>query len=99
MTLTGIRMPSATDTGQEYSFSGNTANEKSNYYFSIGYLDEKGYVTNSDFNRISARTSMSFTPKKWFKAGITYPARTKILMQPMGTVTPDIPMHLCIVVR
>lgn len=55
---------------QEYSFSGNTANEKSNYYFSIGYLDEKGYVTNSDFNRISARTSMSFTPKKWFKAGI-----------------------------
>ena len=26
---------------QEYSFSGNTANEKSNYYFSIGYLDEK----------------------------------------------------------
>jgi len=49
---------------QEYSFSGNTANEKSNYYFSIGYLDEKGYVTNSDFHRISARTSMSFTPKK-----------------------------------
>lgn len=55
---------------QEYSFSGNAATEKSNYYFSVGYLDEKGYVTNSDFSRISGRTSMSFTPKKWIKAGI-----------------------------
>ncbi|MBP9847729.1 MAG: SusC/RagA family TonB-linked outer membrane protein, partial [Saprospiraceae bacterium] len=55
---------------QEYSFSGNTANEKSDYYFSIGYLDEEGYVTNSNFNRLSARTAMNFTPKKWLKAGI-----------------------------
>jgi TonB-linked SusC/RagA family outer membrane protein len=56
---------------QEYNLSGNMATEKSSYYFSLGYLNENGYVTNSDFSRISARTSLSFTPKKWLKTGLT----------------------------
>lgn len=64
---------------QEYSFSGNTANEKSDYYFSLGYLDEQGYVTNSDFNRLSARTSMNFAPKKWFKAGLNITASHQVM--------------------
>lgn len=69
---------------QEYSFSGNTANEKSDYYFSLGYLDEQGYVTNSDFNRWSARTSMNFTPKKWFKAGINITASHQVMNSTNG---------------
>ncbi|MDR0574700.1 MAG: SusC/RagA family TonB-linked outer membrane protein [Tannerella sp.] len=56
---------------QEYSFSGSGATEKSDYYFSLGYLDEKGYVTNADFDRISARTVLNLNPKRWIKAGIT----------------------------
>ena len=56
---------------QEYSISGQQANEKGNYYFSLAYLDEQGYVTNSSFDRITARTRLNFTPKKWFSAGIT----------------------------
>ncbi len=56
---------------QEYSLSGNAANEKSNYYFSLGYLDEQGYVSNSSFDRISARGVINITPKKWISAGIT----------------------------
>ena len=56
---------------QEYNISGNAANAKSNYYFSVGYLNEEGYVTNSDFERYTARTTMNFTPKKWLSAGIT----------------------------
>jgi TonB-linked SusC/RagA family outer membrane protein len=55
---------------QEYTLSGNVANEKSSIYFSVGYLDEKGYARNSDFNRLSARTSLTFTPKKWLKGGL-----------------------------
>ena len=56
---------------QEYTLSGNAANEKSNYYFSLGYLDEQGYVSNSSFDRISARGVINITPKKWISAGIT----------------------------
>ncbi len=55
---------------QEYNLSGNMATEKSNVYFSLGYLDEQGYAKNSDFDRISARTSVNFTPKEWLKAGL-----------------------------
>ena len=55
---------------QEYLFSGNAANEKSDYYFSLGYLDEEGYVRNSSFNRLSARVSVNLTPVKWLKAGV-----------------------------
>ena len=56
---------------QEYNISANSSTAKSNYYFSIGYLNEEGYVTNSDFERITARTAMNFKPKKWMSAGIT----------------------------
>ena len=56
---------------QEYNLSGNSSTSKSNYFFSVGYLNEEGYVTNSDFERITARTAMNFTPKKWLSAGIT----------------------------
>jgi TonB-linked SusC/RagA family outer membrane protein len=55
---------------QEYTLSGNVANEKSSLYFSLGYLDENGYARNSDFNRLSARTSLTFTPKTWLKTGL-----------------------------
>lgn len=55
---------------QEYLFSGNAANEKSDYYFSLGYLSEEGYVRNSSFDRLSARVSVNLTPVKWLKAGV-----------------------------
>lgn len=56
---------------QEYSFSGSHASSKSDYYFSVGYLDEKGYVTNSDFNRLTGRAALNFRPRKWFNTGFT----------------------------
>ena len=56
---------------QEYVLSGNAASEKSNYYFSLGYLDEQGYVSNSSFDRITARGVINITPKKWISAGVT----------------------------
>lgn len=56
---------------QEYNFSGSQSSAKSDYYFSIGYLNEKGYVSNSDFDRLTGRASMNFRPKKWFNTGFS----------------------------
>ena len=56
---------------QEYNFSGSQASAKSDYYFSLGYLNEKGYVSNSDFDRLTGRAAMNFRPKKWFNTGFT----------------------------
>lgn len=56
---------------QEYNFSGSQASAKSDYYFSVGYLNEKGYVTNSDFDRLTGRAAMNFHPKKWLNTGFT----------------------------
>lgn len=55
---------------QEYVVSGNGASEKSDYYFSLGYLDEQGYVKSSSFDRLSGRVSVNMNPVKWLKAGL-----------------------------
>ena len=55
---------------QEYNISANGASEKADYMFSLGYLDESGYVKNSDFDRLSARASVNVQPKKWIKMGL-----------------------------
>ena len=54
---------------QDYNVSGSGASEKSNYYFSLGYLNEEGQTVNSDFSRWSGRANISVTPVKWLKAG------------------------------
>ncbi len=56
---------------QDYTVSGEGASAKSNYFFSTGYLDEKGYVKSSDFQRFTGRTNINITPKKWLKAGLS----------------------------
>ncbi len=55
---------------QEYNLSGSGATDKSDYFFSAGYLNENGYVTNSGFERFSARANANIRPVKWFKAGV-----------------------------
>ena len=44
--------------------------EKVNYFTSIGYLKDEGYYQASDFNRISLRSNISFSPKKWLKGNM-----------------------------
>lgn len=56
---------------QDYTVSGEGSSNKSNYYYSAGYLDEKGYVQSSDFKRFTGRTNINITPKKWLKAGMS----------------------------
>ncbi|MCZ4243277.1 SusC/RagA family TonB-linked outer membrane protein [Pedobacter punctiformis] len=59
-------------TGQrsDYSMSYSGATEKSDFYASLGYLKEKGYVIRSDFNRINGRVSINTKPLTWFKTGL-----------------------------
>jgi len=56
---------------QEYNISGDGASDKQSYFFSLGYLDEKGYIQSSDFSRLSGRANVSLTPKKWLKTGLS----------------------------
>ena len=55
---------------QEYILSGNFTNDKTNVYASLGYLNEKGYIIGSDYERYTARVNSTFTPNKYFTAGV-----------------------------
>jgi TonB-linked SusC/RagA family outer membrane protein len=54
---------------QEYSVAMNGKTAKTASYLSVGYLDEKGYIVNSGFNRYTAMGKMNVTPNKWFETG------------------------------
>ena len=55
---------------QEYVLSGNYTTDKVNVYSSLGYLNERGYVIGSDYERYTARINSSYTPNKWITAGV-----------------------------
>ncbi|MBC6608790.1 TonB-dependent receptor [Hymenobacter sp. BT188] len=54
----------------DYTVSFNGGSEKSDYYVSLGYLNEKGYLLRSDFERFSGRMNVNTNLTKWFKAGV-----------------------------
>ncbi|UEG52184.1 TonB-dependent receptor [Mucilaginibacter daejeonensis] len=62
MQQTGVR--------QNYSLGLRGGAERSSYYGSVDYLNDKGYSKGSDFNRITGRAKLDLSPKKWLKAGI-----------------------------
>ena len=54
---------------QEYQVSASGGTEKTNYYVSMGYLDNDSYVIGSDYDRISARVNVNSQLKPWLKVG------------------------------
>ena len=50
------------------SFSGGT--DKTQYYASLGYLNDESYTVNSDLQRINARVKVDQQVNKWFKVGV-----------------------------
>lgn len=52
---------------QEYNLSVSGAKDKLNYYGSIGYLNEGGIVSNSDYQRYTARINVDYQAKPWMK--------------------------------
>lgn len=55
---------------QEYNVSYNTKTDKSDTYASVGYLNDKGYMIKTDFERYSGRLNYNIYPVKWFKSGL-----------------------------
>ena len=54
---------------QEYNLSMTGGNDKSNFYFSLGYLDDQGIVSGSGFERYSGRFNSDYKIKDWLKVG------------------------------
>ncbi|MBB5645120.1 SusC/RagA family TonB-linked outer membrane protein [Pedobacter cryoconitis] len=56
----------------DLSFSGGS--EKSQYYISGGYLNDRGIALGSGFKRYNARVNLTTQAKKWLKAGLNISA-------------------------
>ncbi|MEA5259251.1 SusC/RagA family TonB-linked outer membrane protein [Arcicella aquatica] len=50
------------------NYDGGTA--KSDYFVSLGYTKEEGYLIKSDFERITGRVSVNTQATKWLKTGL-----------------------------
>lgn len=55
-------------TDANMSLSGKS--DKSDYYVSLGYLDDAGYIIKSDFRRFSGRINVNSDVKSWLKTGL-----------------------------
>ena len=54
---------------QEYNFSMSGGNDKTTYYASLSYLNDKSYLKNSNFDRFTGRLKLEHQATKWLKAG------------------------------
>ncbi|MBR5060700.1 MAG: TonB-dependent receptor [Prevotella sp.] len=54
---------------QEYNVSVAGATDKSNFYMSLGYLDNEGITDASDLKRLTARIRGDYQAKPWLKVG------------------------------
>jgi TonB-linked SusC/RagA family outer membrane protein len=54
----------------EVGFNLSARNNKSDYYFSLNYLKDQGFVIKSDFQRVNARLALNTQVKDWLKAGV-----------------------------
>ncbi len=55
---------------QEYQMIVSGGTSRTNYMFSLGYLEEQGLVKFTDFQRYSGRANVDSRVKDWFKTGI-----------------------------
>ncbi len=55
---------------QEYNINATAAAEKYNLFASVSYLDEDGYMKNTNFQRFNGRINANFNPVKYFKFGV-----------------------------
>ena len=55
---------------QEYNVSISGATQRSNFYASLGYLDNTGIIKSSEMNRLTARLKADYQAKKWLKVGV-----------------------------
>ena len=54
---------------QEYNVNISAANDRANFYASLGYLDNEGIVSSSSYTRYTARLRADYQANKWLKVG------------------------------
>lgn len=67
---------------QEYNMSISGATEKTDYYFSGGYLNDPSYVEGSKFDRYSARVNLNTQVTTWLRGGINMSFTRRYMQQP-----------------
>lgn len=55
---------------QNYDLNYSGGSEKTKYFASLAYLNETGYIINSDFERFSGRLNVESQLRDWVKVGI-----------------------------
>lgn len=55
---------------QDYNMNVSGKNDKTNYFFSIGYTKQGGITPASDFKRYSAKANINTKVNRWFNAGL-----------------------------
>lgn len=54
----------------DYTASYSGAGARSDYFVSLGYLKEQGFIVRSDFERITGRININTRPMAWFRTGL-----------------------------
>jgi len=54
----------------EHDVSISGGDDKGDYYMSVGYLNDEGYIKNSDFERYSMRLNVNRQVRDWLKVGL-----------------------------
>ncbi|MGM0666123.1 MAG: SusC/RagA family TonB-linked outer membrane protein [Bacteroidota bacterium] len=54
---------------QNYDLNLSGGSEKASYFYSLGYLDERGYTIKSDYERINTRLNVDYTVNNWLQIG------------------------------
>ncbi len=55
----------------QYGLSATGGNDKTKFYASFGYLDQKGMVISNTFKRLSGRINLDHTVNKWVTVGLS----------------------------
>ena len=61
-------------TNVDLSYQGAT--EKTSYFASMSFLDDKGWILNSDFQRVTGRINVNMQPKDWIRTGFNLSGAT-----------------------
>jgi TonB-linked SusC/RagA family outer membrane protein len=66
---------------QDYSINFNGGSDKSDYFFSLDYYNEPGFLIKTGFKRYSTRLNMNIQPKSWLKTGLNITGNHSIFNQ------------------
>jgi TonB-linked SusC/RagA family outer membrane protein len=55
---------------QNYDMNYKGGSENADYFVSLGYVNDDGYIINSDYERVSGRANVNYQALSWLKTGL-----------------------------